>query len=426
MKKLTVFAVAVAGLWLLVPADGLSIGHVHVAPRPGPVAPKAVPPPRPVVINRTPAPGPNVVRAVPPVRGPVPVQPKVIVPVAKIHEKFPAAPAHVDMKTFVDNNRTKFAGVSEKRPAVKQFARVEPPQMNAKFGGKTNAAVVRAFHDKLGKKTFVAGGKTFNIANQRADLIDNYRQQWSERVDARHERADLVRAHLGGTYNRLFTPDWWGHHRNVRSGWWGRWPGFADRWFAFAGGFWWQPVVPWDSFTAWAFGPALWGPPFYYDYGGNIVFDDGVAYVEGQPVGTDLDYANQAFQLAASGAAQLDAAPPSPDTIQAQWLPLGAYALCSGDPDAGDPTMFLQLAVNKQGVLLGTYYNAATDEAQPVVGAIDPNTQRTAWYLGDDKSIVLETGAYNLTAAETQVLVHFGTDRSQIWMMVRMQGPPPQ
>src|SRR5580704_103798 len=125
MKKHTVFAVAVAGLWLLAPGDGLAIGHV--APKPVPVALKVVPVNRPVVINRTPAPGPNVVRTAPPLRVPVPAQPKMVVPVAKIHEKFPAAPAHVDVKTFVDNNRTKFVGVGEKRPAVKELARVEPP-----------------------------------------------------------------------------------------------------------------------------------------------------------------------------------------------------------------------------------------------------------------------------------------------------------
>jgi hypothetical protein len=155
-----------------------------------------------------------------------------------------------------------------------------------------------------------------------------------------------------------------------------------------------------------------------------VIFEDNVVYVEGQAVATQEDYANQAIQLAGNGETLLAGAPPPPDQIQAQWLPLGAWALTN--EDQGDPTMFIQLAVNKKGVLMGTYYNATTDEAQPIIGAIDPKTQRAAWYIGDNKTTVMETGAYNLSAAETQVLVHFGPDQTQTRMMVRMQEPPPK
>ncbi len=54
---------------------------------------------------------------------------------------------------------------------------------------------------------------------------------------------------------------------------------------------------------------------------------------------------------------------------------------------------------------------------------VDKNTQRAAWTIGDNKSNVLETGVNNLTQDETSVLVHFGTERTQTWLMVRLEDP---
>ena len=102
-------------------------------------------------------------------------------------------------------------------------------------------------------------------------------------------------------------------------------------------------------------------------------------------------------------------------------MPLGVFALTN--ESEGEPTMYVQLAANKRGVIAGSYFNDATEDALPVVGAIDPRTQRAAWYIGDNKSTVFETGAYNLTLPETQVLVHFGPLQSQTWLMVRMPEP---
>ncbi|MBL9124561.1 MAG: hypothetical protein JNG90_13080, partial [Planctomycetaceae bacterium] len=46
-----------------------------------------------------------------------------------------------------------------------------------------------------------------------------------------------------------------------------------------------------------------------------------------------------------------------------------------------------------------------------------------AWTVGDNKATVYETGIYNLTKDQTPVLIHFGKDRTQQWLLVRMKQP---
>ena len=86
-----------------------------------------------------------------------------------------------------------------------------------------------------------------------------------------------------------------------------------------------------------------------------------------------------------------------------------------------------QLAVNKQGVVRGNYYNVTDKDTLPIQGAVNKSTQRIAWTIGKDKDMVLDTGLYNLTQDETMVLVHYGTQKTEQWMMVclKQQDQPP-
>ena len=56
----------------------------------------------------------------------------------------------------------------------------------------------------------------------------------------------------------------------------------------------------------------------------------------------------------------------------------------------------------------------------PVYGAVDKKTQLAAWTIGDKKEPVFEAGIVNLTKDETPVLVHFGADKTQQCLLVRM------
>ncbi|MFH1114342.1 MAG: nuclear transport factor 2 family protein [Pseudomonadota bacterium] len=92
---------------------------------------------------------------------------------------------------------------------------------------------------------------------------------------------------------------------------------------------------------------------------------------------------------------------------------------------ATDSNALLQLAVDKNGLIAGTYYNTATDIGRPVRGMVDKKTQRAAWTFSDgkDTDIIMETGLFNLTQDQTDALVHFGKDKTQKWRMVRLNEP---
>ncbi|MFI4876819.1 MAG: protocadherin, partial [Blastopirellula sp. JB062] len=193
-------------------------------------------------------------------------------------------------------------------------------------------------------------------------------------------------------------------------GWYTNHPG---AWFAagWAAGAVWQAAT-WNSLDAWmAYYPA---EPLYYDYGNTVVYQDDSVYVNGEDVGTADQYYNQANQLASDGA-EADA----PD--DADWLPLGVFALSKTGETTSDVT--IQLAIDKQGIIRGNYTDTKTDKTQVIQGSADKKTQRVAFTVGDNTSNVIETGLYNLTKDEAPCLIHFGKDRTEQWLLVRLKKP---
>jgi uncharacterized protein (TIGR03000 family) len=205
----------------------------------------------------------------------------------------------------------------------------------------------------------------------------------------------------------------------VRSGF-GYYNCFRPGWYAAHPLAW--TAAGWAAGTAWA--AATWpslatfvaipAPPVYYDYGNTIVYQGGNVYVDGSDAGRTAQYAEQAVSLADQGQ---QANAPKTD----KWESLGVFALVQGDEKTSN-TIF-QLAVNDAGTIRGTYYNGLDDSTKPVYGAVDKKTQRAAWTIGTDKNTVFDTGFYNLTKDETPVLVHSGKDRTQQWMLARMEKP---
>ncbi len=84
------------------------------------------------------------------------------------------------------------------------------------------------------------------------------------------------------------------------------------------------------------------------------------------------------------------------------------------------------VSATKEGIVSGTLYNTQTDKAQSVQGQVDKETQRVAFRVGESEDIVVETGLYNLTQSEAPVLVHFGADRVENWLLVRLDQPENQ
>ena len=142
--------------------------------------------------------------------------------------------------------------------------------------------------------------------------------------------------------------------------------------------------------------------------------------MDGKRTASATEYSNQAIALANEPAAQPPApAPPEPGK-QPDWLPLGVWALAQ--EEKGDAYMFFQLSIDKNGVVSGAYQNALSGEKSPISGQVDKKTQRVAWKIGTNNTVI-ETGLQNLTQDVASCLVHFGPDKTQTWLLVRLKQP---
>jgi hypothetical protein len=84
--------------------------------------------------------------------------------------------------------------------------------------------------------------------------------------------------------------------------------------------------------------------------------------------------------------------------------------------------MFIQLSINKDGVLTGAYENVLSGEKSPISGQLDKKTQRVAWKIGTTNTVI-ETGLQNLTQHVASCLVHFAPDSTETWLLVRLKQP---
>ena len=205
-----------------------------------------------------------------------------------------------------------------------------------------------------------------------------------------------------GDRRDVFSDEWTNRHPQAANNRWG----YASRHSA---NYWWRGGT-WTGVTGWVAGSS-WGAPVYYDYGNTIVYQDGGVYQDGEEVASAEEYAQEAQQIAQT--------PVEADPEKVEWMPLGTFAMVR-EKDT-KPTMFLQLAVSKEGIITGRYSNTTSDSAQPVEGHVDKKTQRAAWWIGDNQNNILETGIYNLTQDEAPLLVHFGSQQTQTWLLVRLE-----
>lgn len=176
----------------------------------------------------------------------------------------------------------------------------------------------------------------------------------------------------------------------------------------------WRPIT-WAALSGWAGYSAYAAEPVYYDYGETVVYQGDAVYVNGESVGTPEQYTQQAVEIANVGTEA------KADPQMGEWQPLGVFAMV-GEGEEKSTNLF-QLTLNKEGMIGGEYYNALTDEAAPVRGSVDKKTQRAAWTVADKKFPVYEVGIANLTKDETTMLVHFAKDKSQQFMLVRIEKP---
>ena len=267
--------------------------------------------------------------------------------------------------------------------------------------------------------------------NLRPDRVTNINNNWNTTINARQnnfrqwntlhpERGQYWGGWGGGVRNNWgvmpnrpwFGGSWWGMHPHPR-GYWHY--GYLNR----PAGYWWRATA-WTGVASW-FAPWGWNNDnyYYYDYGsgGNVTYQDNSVMMDGQPLCTTEEFAQSAAELAV-------VEPPGDEqaAAAADWQPLGTFAL-STSTDDDSLKRIVQLAVDKTGIVSGTLTNTQTNQLFTVQGRVDKETQRVALMLVERPEIVLETGLYNLTQAEAPAMIHFGADKSEQALLVRLEEP---
>lgn len=164
--------------------------------------------------------------------------------------------------------------------------------------------------------------------------------------------------------------------------------------------FWWRRNnwAYFNNFFGWG-----WGYPVYYDGSGPIVITPPPVYNQ-TIIYQQLPITQEERQAS---------------TPTAEWVPLGVFAVGLNATDVVNTTQFMQLAVNKEGTISGTYYNSSTDKVHPLGGAVDRQSQQAVWTVTDDsESPIFTTGLYNLTEDVVPIQANFSNGETQNWVMV--------
>ena len=259
---------------------------------------------------------------------------------------------------------------------------------------------------KLGDRT--DNTTNINVGNVNVGNSVDYSKNQKAWVDNHHTTGNQVRLNSGDRYAGAYTNG--AYRRGVVGGY-----PYNNSWNNRGAYYGWQPAT---YAAVGVFMGAAWAntPPQYYAYGsgGNVYYENNVVYVNDQSVGTPEQYAAQSKALVAAAPAQVD------DT---EWLPLGTFAFTREGVD--DSQAMIELAINKQGVLAGTFYNEATQVSRSLKGTLDKKTQLAAVGFADGKNpeVVMETGIQNLTQDEAPALLHQGKEQATPVLLVRLQAP---
>ena len=214
-----------------------------------------------------------------------------------------------------------------------------------------------------------------------------------------------------GHHNRPFSNGWYAGHRGAWGGGWG----WGNPW----------GIAGWGSTAAWlglgAAATPLWGGygatnTTVYDTDNEDLNQPGNAFTGGQ----NLTPAELAAQ---SAAAQNLAAQGNPEPGQQdQFMPLGVFSLAPENQT--EATALLQLAVSKDGIVRGTYYDLLSDTDQPIRGSVDKQTQLVAWNVGAGGQATFQTALAVLTEPSGPVSVHYQNGQTRQWVLARYAKEP--
>ena len=74
-------------------------------------------------------------------------------------------------------------------------------------------------------------------------------------------------------------------------------------------------------------------------------------------------------------------------STDADWLPLGVFAVVPpGTQESDQAHNYQQLAIDRQGVIKGNFYDTLSGTIQPISGKVDASTLAASWTVGANGS----------------------------------------
>jgi hypothetical protein len=278
-----------------------------------------------------------------------------------------------------------------------------------------NAAKIAQFQynrdaqwNTIQRQAFAAGGTWKNQT-----LTPQFRQWRHDVWDFRKNRAAEIWQHTQNLHGDLFDHHWWS------TCWWRHRPiiivnNIAPWW-------WWTPATWGDEVTF--LGADMAPDPIPYDPDTNVYYNGDNYDVNGQSASSADDARARAFALANPPITEIPVPEASPEGQPQEWLPLGVWALTQ--QEEGDPILFFQMSLNRDGLVAGGYKSALSGEEQPIIGQVDKRTQRIAWHVANSPQTAFETGLHNLDYDVASTFVHFAgpPGQTQTWLLVRLPSP---
>lgn len=109
--------------------------------------------------------------------------------------------------------------------------------------------------------------------------------------------------------------------------------------------------------------------------------------------------------------------PFNPDAY-GEWYPLGVYSMVTGPGDNG--TRIVQLSVDRQGNVNGTYYDLVMDTSRQVSGRIRQSSQNVSWSLNSNPQLTFRAPLDQLMQPQGIVTVELPGGEQQ-WQLIRLQ-----
>lgn len=156
---------------------------------------------------------------------------------------------------------------------------------------------------------------------------------------------------------------------------------------------------------------------YIYDDGRDYIYvDDGYVYRDDTAIASAEEYGKQAADLAGSVPENLD-----PEKLD--FKPLGVWAVYpEGSDNDSEPSMFMQLAISKEGIIGGLYQNTFFESVASIEGMLDPKSQRMAWKFADEDYPVMEAALGDVMGGSgvAKLLLHYPGGITREWLLLRI------